>query len=519
MSRASLIEKLYVKHKSAFEFDFDKLNCGVPMASVLSITDLGDLNYIATSAKYSGRARKKFKYMDDIMNRRGFRRKFAGTNRLIYDFLDYPTFIAKVGFDRIGSTDANREFINQQYIKPFCNKIFEVDYTGTTCFVEKVNPITSIYEFLSVADDIFNMLLTNIIGKYILDDIGVSKYMNYGIRHLANGCTFGPVLVDFPYLYKLDGNKLICQRPVVGPDGKFYKCGGDIDYDSGFNAIKCCKCGKLYSAMDLAIDDSNTLMVYDDSSKGDHIMRARVVEHTKDGKKVILDTGNVSESYKPEEIKLGRFVDDSIHEYPVSKTIKGKKMRHEEIISQTYSKLQQEVYKKHVASETDKEYMYTKVKTTKDGSPVSVLPINAEEPKILGAFKYGNICNNPILVTSVNGCKVMEERVMPEIKLNADMRKIEENPLKNFSHDIAEYIKEVVREDNESGNMEPADSVYNSEGSVPDNSQEVEEDNDGRDNNSSDVSANGNITGTANGSVSELASEESINELIKKWRS
>ena len=54
--------------------------------------------------------------MDDIMNRRGFRRKFAGTNRLIYDFLDCPTFIAKVGFDRIGSTDANREFSGNSWL-------------------------------------------------------------------------------------------------------------------------------------------------------------------------------------------------------------------------------------------------------------------------------------------------------------------------------------------------------------------------------------------------------------------
>ena len=90
-------------------------------------------------------------------------------------------------------------------------------------------------------------------GKYVLDDIGVTKFMNYGIR---NG--FGPVILDYPYAYELDGKKLICNKSIKTPYG-MVPCGGEIDYDSGLNNLVCCKCGRTYSARELAKDDSNVL--------------------------------------------------------------------------------------------------------------------------------------------------------------------------------------------------------------------------------------------------------------------
>ena len=499
MSRVSLIEKLYIDHKSAFEFDFDKLTNGVPMASVLSQTDLGDMHYIATSAKYSGRARKKFQYIDAIMNRRGFRRKFAGTNRLIYDFLDVPTFVAKVGFDRAGASDAPREYKNQHYIKPFCNKIFEVDYTGNTCFVEKVNPITSVYEFQSVADDIFNMLLTNIIGKYILDDIGTEKYMNYGIRHLSNGCTFGPVLIDFPYLYKLDGNKLICKRPVVGRDGRLYECGGDIDYDAGFNNIKCCKCGKLYSAMDLAQDDTNVLVVYGGTTKGGCNMRTRIVEKNNGKIKTIIDTGNVSPIIN-NKIKTCSFADfDDVNEYEVSDVIIDKRKR-VEVRNEVYSKMQRKLYDKQILNKDYSESSEEAI-TVNDNNTISFSIPNHIAPTVLN-INRNNIEHTPIVVTSVDGCKVMEEGVVPEIKINENINKEMEEEEKNgststdsigiadnssdnslsaneeyidkFNHDILVYVKETIEKDKNS------------------NKQIVSED--------------------------SPASQKAIDELIEKWR-
>ena len=60
-------------------------------------------------------------------------------------------------------------------------------------------------------------------------------------------------IVDFPYAYELDGGKLICQH--VMPDGKV--CGGEIDYDEGFNHLICTKCGTEYFARDLAKKGDN----------------------------------------------------------------------------------------------------------------------------------------------------------------------------------------------------------------------------------------------------------------------
>lgn len=59
----------------------------------------------------------------------------------------------------------------------------------------------------------------------------------------------GVVLLDYTYLYELDGNKLYCKAPNVNsPSGH---CDGLIDYDDGFNRLYCTKCGSEYKAKEL----------------------------------------------------------------------------------------------------------------------------------------------------------------------------------------------------------------------------------------------------------------------------
>lgn len=62
----------------------------------------------------------------------------------------------------------------------------------------------------------------------------------------------GPVLLDYPFIYKLDGKKLFCNKvnPLTNEP-----CNGEIDYDAGFNHLVCTRCGKIYLATDLR-DDS-----------------------------------------------------------------------------------------------------------------------------------------------------------------------------------------------------------------------------------------------------------------------
>lgn len=319
MSRVSLLEKLYVKHKSALEFNYDAL-MAPPILSIMSIEDINQLYKIATSLKYNGNMDKKYQLIDEVMVRRGFRKAHCGTNRVVYNFLELPTFVAKVALDRVGMSDSPAEFKNQEFFKPFCCKIFEVDPTGVLAFVERVNPISSKEEFLSVADDIFNLLITKVIGKYVVDDLGSDTYMNFGVRQLSAGCTFGPVIIDYPYAYELDGAKLICARDIDTPLGKI-RCGGEIDYDAGFNHLVCGRCGKTYTAMDLKKKDCKILM-FGGNKEGLQNMRAKVVS----GDKVILDSGRSSETYisKDEYSSISNGQIEPGKVYAVSKTSKTK---------------------------------------------------------------------------------------------------------------------------------------------------------------------------------------------------
>ena len=292
MSRIDIREMLYNKHFGAQneEFDYDKL-VAPPLYSMLSPTDIGDLNSIATSLKLSGNIDRKYKLMDEIMLKKCFRRTHSGTNRLVYEFMEYPYIIAKVAMDRVGITDSPREFKNQYFLKPYCCKVFEVDDTGTVGIMEKVNPISSLEQFMDTADDIF-LVMYKILGKYVIDDIGVTRYMNYGIRP-----GFGPVLVDFPYAYELDGNKLICNNLINTPNG-IMPCCGEIDYDVGFTKLYCTKCGKTYQARDLARKENNRNKIL--IMKGDDdvmLTRTRVMR----GDEVILEVQPETSNYVTKE--------------------------------------------------------------------------------------------------------------------------------------------------------------------------------------------------------------------------
>lgn len=341
MSRVSLIEQLYVKRKSALEFNYDAL-WAPPIRSILTQDDINQLYRIATSLRYNGDIEKKYELIDNIMRSRGFRKAHCGTNRVVYNFLELPTFVAKVALDKVGLKDSPAEFKNQEFFKPFCCKIFEVDPTGVIAFVERVNPITSMEEFLSVSDDIFNMMLTKVIGKYVVDDLGADKFMNYGLRYNSNGYTFGPVIIDFPYAYELDGAKLICTKPINTPFGKVI-CNGEIDYDDSLSHLVCTKCGRTYSAKDLRKPESTIKAVFDSDSKGDSIkMRAKIMS----GDKVIKDSGYSSDVYvTQEEWESTRRGSNSNHEpRRVSQNKRAKYPKFEDYRRDYYTALQVEQY-------------------------------------------------------------------------------------------------------------------------------------------------------------------------------
>lgn len=276
MLESQLLSALYSKRKTLAEFNWDTLFAPT-IYTFVSEYDIERLYNIATSIKYAGDIRKKEVGIKEILEPRGFRRMGAGTNRIVYTYLDNRDFLFKVAVDKTGMKNTPDEFKNQQYLRPFVTKCFEFHPSGVLGSFERVMPITNVEEFLSVWDDIFEVLLS-MIGEFILEDIGTQFFMNWGIRK-----GFGPVLLDFPELFKLDGNKLFCTKPLV-PGQKLPMCGGQIDYDNGFNYLVCQTCNKQYKASDIskAINDKMLIL------KGEVDMEVQLVR----GNDVIVDSRN-----------------------------------------------------------------------------------------------------------------------------------------------------------------------------------------------------------------------------------
>ena len=253
MSRVDIIDRLYARKMCALDFNFEML-AARPLLSLLTPRDIEELRRIAISVKLSSKPKEKYTMIDNILVPRGFKKIASGTNRVAYKYLEDQSIVLKVAFDKVGMKDNPREFLNQYKLKPFVTKVFEVSPCGTVGLFERVVPITTIEEYVTIAEDVFKMIVRKIIGKYVVDDIGTDYFQNIGVRK-----GFGPVLLDFPYVYELDGNKIYCNAkdPITN-----MPCGGEIDYDSGYNKLICKKCGKRYFAHQLAnFKENNKIQV------------------------------------------------------------------------------------------------------------------------------------------------------------------------------------------------------------------------------------------------------------------
>lgn len=287
---ASNLNLFYNKMKSPLEFNFDNL-IAPPILSLLTVQDISDLHRIATSIKLSGKIKQKYNLIDKIMTARGFVKHHAGTNRVVYRFIENQTFVVKIAVDKVGLGDNPAEYTNQFLLKPFVTKVFEVSPCGTVGLFERVDPILSREEFLSIADDVFNLITKFFIGKYILSDFGTHYFMNWGIRRNGGG----PVLLDFPYVYELDGSKLYCNTKLNLLDKNSPICGGELDYDDGFNNLRCTRCGKTYQASELSKNKKENKIIIKKGGKRNMKVKITI------GDKVILDTTGAKVSNVIEE--------------------------------------------------------------------------------------------------------------------------------------------------------------------------------------------------------------------------
>lgn len=247
MSRLDDLKVLYThepKDKKMQEFDSMLPPCRI--LDLLSMQDIIELNRIAKSKKLSSKPAEKLNMIKSIMRARGFKRLASGTNRIVFKYMENQSFVIKVAYDNVGLGDNLCELYNQEYIKPFCCKVFEVSPCGTVGMFERVRPIKNREEFASISGDIYDIMIGKFIGKYILADFGTKYFANWGLRGDIH-----PVILDFPYIYELDGAKIFCNRP--DPSSPYGFCGGEIDYDDGFNHLICTKCGKTFMASELKL--------------------------------------------------------------------------------------------------------------------------------------------------------------------------------------------------------------------------------------------------------------------------
>lgn len=181
MAKADILSIMYSKNRTPLEFKFEQLTAP-PLFSLISPEDEQSLYKIATSLKYTGKIKQKYEAIDRIMLSRGFYLLGRGTNRAVYAFLEDKTIVVKVALDKVGLRDNPDEYRNQFLLKPFITKVFEISPTGVAAITERVQAITSRLEFVSIADDVFDLINDKFIGKYILEDFGTDYFMNFGVR-------------------------------------------------------------------------------------------------------------------------------------------------------------------------------------------------------------------------------------------------------------------------------------------------------------------------------------------------
>lgn len=240
--RSKVEQALYSNEEMDFTRKYDSMY-HYPISYYLPWEVVCQINKLVTSLKYSDKVSYKKKEISNILYPFGFRKFASGTNRITFRYLDDRSFLIKVALDKVGMTNNPDEYVNSIRLKPFLPKVFDVTPCGTISLVERVQPVTCLAEAKSISGDIFDLINYRIIGKYVAADIGTKFYLNWGVRY-----GFGPVILDLTDLYELDGQKLYCNQLL--PDGS--RCGGEIDYDDGFNNLICNKCNHIYEARALA---------------------------------------------------------------------------------------------------------------------------------------------------------------------------------------------------------------------------------------------------------------------------
>lgn len=227
------------------EFDYGGLT-RPPIHSYLPFNVINQIKNLVHDPKLMARPSQKYKLMNDILRPIGFRHLASGTNRRTFYSIFDEGIVLKIALDSVGEEANLREYQTQYFIQPFCAKTFDVLPDGLIALSERVEPMKEEDYKNTWSSDIFDFIFQILNRGYIMEDVGGNFFKNWGVRF-----GFGPVLLDYPYIYEIDWHKLKCSKkdPITND-----KCLGDLDYDysRGMSEIICTKCGARYSAKYLA---------------------------------------------------------------------------------------------------------------------------------------------------------------------------------------------------------------------------------------------------------------------------
>ena len=347
--------------------------------------------------------KERYKAIDDVCTRRGLVKFGAGTNRVVYRHPEFSNILFKIAADDVGLGDNPAEFRNQQFLKPFVAKTFEISPCGTVAVVERLKPILNREEFISIAEDVFELLNTWILGKWVMADVGSKYFMNFGVRS-----GFGVCLIDYPYLYELDGAKLFCKAPDQNSPTGY--CDGEIDYDDGFNFLVCKKCGVKYKAKELAKKieekivtvkerrefnmnikisggskaikrvESSTTVLEDASVAVTGNMPVKVTPSRPATPKVQFNTGKAAEGESSIKVSTNRKATQETNPESIEKTVNGASMNH---------KAPDIVPREKLSTESKKVVEPESGVTVPTNNKIITAPVPAADSPVVNAVSFG----------------------------------------------------------------------------------------------------------------------------------
>ena len=185
-----------------------------------------------------------------LLRDKGFLELGAGTNRV---GLLKDGYVFKIALDRYGKIDNNQEFKMSKELQPYVTKSYENN--GLVLVAEYANLISK-EEFIMNKEVVRN-ILEQLSEDYIFADVGsVEKnFCNWAYNDSGK-----LVILDYGYFFPRDPLLMNCIDCMV-----------ELQFDDDYQHIKCPRCGRSFSAIEL-----NNLQSLTDEQAAKSAIRGKV---------------------------------------------------------------------------------------------------------------------------------------------------------------------------------------------------------------------------------------------------